>query len=1193
MAFTGVLGQTVLGQFVLGAVGSDGNDLEPSISSVLSLTQTAEVHGTIGKAASNTLSLTQSVALPEPLTPVVGFSGSQTRYVYVKDITNSQVLYKLNEISANQYPASCCKLMTALVIMQWKSGNLSDTVTVQAGDLSYPVSTDVAGLGVGDVITFEGLLYGIFLPSGADCCQAAGRVVGDLIYVANGSTGNSGLTRFIEEMNLQATALGLTDTFFETAFGYSRTGGTNHSRMTAQDLNVLTRAALNYSAIRTIAGTPSRSQPVTGSNPRNISMTNYNRFINGPSLNQQGIKDANVIGGKNGTWNDSGGHYNLSQIWTAPNGHEIVITVMNAESLYALHLDMQGLIYALVRDWPYLADGVDIGGDPQYGNVKLLIGADGSIVDETVNARALTNNSVTVDDPVIESTGGMGFSAQGDYLRVTNDDSDLQIGSGDGTVEVWWSALAGGVTTMTGEDIFFAKAQHTPSVKREWLVNRFNNVLQLFVSFDGTNWSSAIAFSLGTDDLKVFFNGAPRHFALVKNGTTWNLYVNGEKGGASLTGNLTDSDAFVAVGYYASAVSGQGIYDDFRMSVGYSRYTDYKHTLSGRMFPREVASEQPASNSLSLTQTVEIHGTLNRSCTSTLALTHTRTAVNVFNRSATNTETFTDRAQRCYEADADNTITFTQSVVDSRGANNSLALSHSVELHLVVGRNLPQNLNVTQTTTRNIVVSKAAANTLALTQVLKRVVPKSASNTITFSETLSGFAAKPAVNTLNLGSVVAVVHANGRHASNTLALTQSVSCAKVFARTAASTVVFTESEHLVHERSVSETLTFVQNVNFVLSKRASNDLTLTQDVDEEHYKLRKLFANPVFTQDVVDDWVFERSVSNDITFTHNVVRLVEEDVTDTLTLTHSVDFTVAKNVISTLALTQSVVGLRVYGRSVTQNLALTQGTVGLSRVVTKRMLSILQLTHRGRIIPIHNRSVTDTFTPTQELHKEVFAEATNNFVTLSQDVQVLRVRNFNIVHVLGLTDVMGRNITKSFDITDTLTFPLERTREIRIGNLTQVTIPNIVFSVSPRPQDQQTYVTTTPTQRRQRQVMTISVPGRTVVLPVPMFGDGEGNTDVFTMSYALDATIYTTVKKSGTRSFNFEWDLALSKAEELKEFVWDHNSKAMQINTWDGEIWIARMTTNPVSFADQLRPDPNESNSHIQVALEFEGVRIH
>lgn len=525
----------------------------------------------------------------------VGQPGGQIPGVHVRDITNGWDLYTLNADTVNNYPASTTKLMTALLIQEYKGSVLgTETVTLSSADVTDPIGgLSTAGLQAGDVCFWNDLLYALFLPSSFEACQCAARIIGDLIYANAGNTGDQGMTRFVEQMNIRAGQLGMTNATYFDPFGGSQTGATIRNQNSPRDLSIVCTQVFTHSNLRAIAITPTHNSTITGANARTLTLTGYNRFTNGPTFNQQGASDPSMLGGKNGSWSDSGtGHtaFSYSGIWKAPGGQEVVITTMDSQTLYSMMLDQRGMMYMLLRDFPYLAPGTVY--DASFADVQLLIGADGSIVDESAAARTVTANSVTVGSAVIESSGGMLFNSGTDYVSVPTD-SSLNVGSADMTVETWFS----GNGTVPGggvEFIYFSKANGDGSQK-EWVINEFSGAIQTFASSDGSNWTHTTDLQFTSQDQATWHNGAPRHLALIKSGSTWQGYICGEIGANAFSmSSAAAGTAPVALGNaYAGSSGCSGNFDDFRVTIGLARYSGFMFTPVSQKFGRSVSPPPP------------------------------------------------------------------------------------------------------------------------------------------------------------------------------------------------------------------------------------------------------------------------------------------------------------------------------------------------------------------------------------------------------------------------------------------------------------------------------------------------------------------------------------------------------------------------------------------------------------------------
>ena len=158
--------------------------------------------------------------------------------VYAKDFSvtaNNIILYNLNDDSIIYEKnseervsiASITKIMTALVALE-NIDDLSDTVIITENDFAYTSGYSKAGFSVGDTVTYEDLLYGILLPSGA---EAVNSVVNNTL----------GLNEFVKEMNNLAKRIGMNNTSFSNPIG--RDSDTNYS--TANDVAIMLKYALN------------------------------------------------------------------------------------------------------------------------------------------------------------------------------------------------------------------------------------------------------------------------------------------------------------------------------------------------------------------------------------------------------------------------------------------------------------------------------------------------------------------------------------------------------------------------------------------------------------------------------------------------------------------------------------------------------------------------------------------------------------------------------------------------------------------------------------------------------------------------------------------------------------------------------------------------------------------------------------
>lgn len=185
------------------------------------------------------------------------------------------------------YPASLTKIMTTIVAIE----NLSDlnrqiTITDEmVGDLYLHDATQ-AGFQSGETVRAIDLLYGVMLPSGADCCRA-------LSYDIAGSE-----EAFVALMNKKVEKLGLKNTHFCDSTGLH---DPDHYS-TANDMAVILKYAWKNETFREILKSPWHSTPGTNVHPDGI--TYYSTMYKG--IGDQTVIGGEILGGKTGFTNQAG-----------------------------------------------------------------------------------------------------------------------------------------------------------------------------------------------------------------------------------------------------------------------------------------------------------------------------------------------------------------------------------------------------------------------------------------------------------------------------------------------------------------------------------------------------------------------------------------------------------------------------------------------------------------------------------------------------------------------------------------------------------------------------------------------------------------------------------------------------------------------------------------------------------------------
>ncbi len=221
----------------------------------------------------------------------------------IYDLDADQLLLAQN-IDAALAPASLTKLMTALLVLE--QAQLTATVTIQGSDLVGGASM---GLGAGETLTVEQLLWGLLIPSGNDAATALARHVGGTVDA------------FVEMMNRRAEALGLAATHFVNPHGLDTAGHTT----SAADLLVMTKQAWHFPLFRQIVAV---AETEIAGHP----LRNTNELLGGLLG-----ADSTINGIKTGT-TDLAGECLVAGF--SPNGHQLFIIVLKSSQRY---LDTQAL----------------------------------------------------------------------------------------------------------------------------------------------------------------------------------------------------------------------------------------------------------------------------------------------------------------------------------------------------------------------------------------------------------------------------------------------------------------------------------------------------------------------------------------------------------------------------------------------------------------------------------------------------------------------------------------------------------------------------------------------------------------------------------------------------------------------------------------------------------------------------------
>ncbi|MCL2457070.1 MAG: D-alanyl-D-alanine carboxypeptidase, partial [Defluviitaleaceae bacterium] len=247
------------------------------------------------------------------------------------DFHSGDVLYSQNG-TEKIFPASLVKMMTALVALE-NIRDLNEEVFLHEKIFApiHNANATTAGFPPNDSVRAMDLLYGLLLPSGAECA------IGLAVHVA-GSEKN-----FVEKMNARAKEIGMNATNFANTTGLHDDAQVS----TAMDMAILLRHALENEMFYRIVSAPRHSTAGTRLRPDGITVqsTLFSR------MNGAEFSDGKILGGRTGFTNQSG--QNLASFAEIKGSKYILVTSgaqTNGNHLtQTLHIDDAFLVYNAVN----------------------------------------------------------------------------------------------------------------------------------------------------------------------------------------------------------------------------------------------------------------------------------------------------------------------------------------------------------------------------------------------------------------------------------------------------------------------------------------------------------------------------------------------------------------------------------------------------------------------------------------------------------------------------------------------------------------------------------------------------------------------------------------------------------------------------------------------------------------------------
>lgn len=233
------------------------------------------------------------VRMPDHSVQVVNGRSGQlySTYAVLMDVDTGEMLMDTGG-GERMYPASLTKIMTAIVAVE-HTEDFAEQVVMDENifeDL-YGEDASMAGFQPGEKVTLKDLLYGILLPSGAECCLAyAGHISG---------TEND----FVNLMNQKAKDLGMHHTHFSNTTGL-------HSEdhyTTAEDMALLLQYSLSNEIFREAFTSQTYDVRPTNIHPEGLTFrSTLFKGLEKVALEGEGMDADVILGGKTGYTDEAG-----------------------------------------------------------------------------------------------------------------------------------------------------------------------------------------------------------------------------------------------------------------------------------------------------------------------------------------------------------------------------------------------------------------------------------------------------------------------------------------------------------------------------------------------------------------------------------------------------------------------------------------------------------------------------------------------------------------------------------------------------------------------------------------------------------------------------------------------------------------------------------------------------------------------
>ena len=248
----------------------------------------------------------------------------KSKYAVAMDAdTNTIIAGK--QAGVRMFPASLTKVMTLLTAVDFLP-DLDRTfkLTLEESDHFYRENASVAGFMPDEPAKTLDMLYGLILPSGADCALGLAKV----------TAGN--MEAFTTLMNLEGKKMGLWDSHFTNTSGLH--DGNNYS--TCLDLAVIFRYALDNELCKNVLGTTSYKTEKTEIHPDGIELWSHTfSYMTGVEMG-----GFTVTAGKTGYTEEAGACMVTAAEKEGKNYIIVTGFALNSRDMCADHIDIYKMI---------------------------------------------------------------------------------------------------------------------------------------------------------------------------------------------------------------------------------------------------------------------------------------------------------------------------------------------------------------------------------------------------------------------------------------------------------------------------------------------------------------------------------------------------------------------------------------------------------------------------------------------------------------------------------------------------------------------------------------------------------------------------------------------------------------------------------------------------------------------------------